>query len=505
MANKFNKSFFRVKKHKKAKSYYKKKRKKRKKKKPMQDDKVIDLKAELCRMNFYYFVKTFWTVIIQEKPVWNWHIKYICDELQGMAKLVADRKPRLYDLIINVPPGSSKSTIVTIMYPAWCWLIDPSMRIMAASYSGGLSMDHSTKNRDVIRSELYKELFPEVVMRKDMDGKGRFKNTKGGERLATSVRGTVTGFHAHILLVDDPLNPKEASSEKERSNANRFMNETLSTRKVDKELTPTVLVMQRLHKEDCTGNWLRKKNKEIKHICLPAEISERVSPPELKERYIDGLLDPIRISRKALAILKSDLGSYGYAGQMGQSPAPDEGGIWEKWMVPISRYELSKLKLTSVGSDFDLAYTKNNRNSASAFITAGKHDNKMYITDLGFKWLEFPELIKWMKTLQSPHYIENLASGKSAKQTLTKNGIVAIEVSVTGGDKIARTSLSTPFAEAGMIYIAEDLIEILYHDSKQGILIFPNGEGDDLNDALTQSINRLLAKPKARVKQTGLL
>ena len=101
-----------------------------------------------------------------------------------------------------------------------------------------------------------------------------------------------------------------------------------------------------------------------------------------------------------------------------------------------------------------------------------------------------------MKSKVFPHYIEGKASGKSAKQTLTNQGIPAIEVQVDGGDKVARATMATPYAESGMVYCAQSVIDKLYNDSKQGILAFPNGEHDDLQDALTQSINRLLGQPK---------
>ena len=70
---------------------------------------VDQYRAELCRRDFYYFVQTFWDVVCSEDPVWNWHIRYICNELQVLAERVFDRLPKLYDLIINVPPGSTKS------------------------------------------------------------------------------------------------------------------------------------------------------------------------------------------------------------------------------------------------------------------------------------------------------------------------------------------------------------------------------------------------------------
>ena len=450
-------------------------------------------KAELCKRSFFFFLTEFWSVIIPEKPIYNWHIPYICQELQEVVFRVRDRKPKEYDLIINISPGETKSTIVTVMLTAWAWAIDPSIRSLTASYSSTLSTDHSIKARDIIRSSKFKTYFPEIELKKDQDNKTHFKNTLGGERFATSVTGTATGFHAHLLIVDDPLNPKEASSDIEREKANSFMDNTLSTRKVEKSITPTILVMQRLHQNDCTGNWL-SKNKKIKHICLPGEISDNIKPIELKKNYVNGLMNAYRLNKSDLAELKINLGSYGYAGQIMQSPAPIDGGIWKKWFIPIPDTEFPS-HLERLGSDWDLAYTEKQSNSASAYVTAGIHKGKMYIDDLGWDWMEFPSLITYMKQKKYPHYIEAKASGKSAKQTLSNQGIPAIEVKVDGGDKVARAVLATPYAEAGMIYVKQSLLDKLYNDEKQGILMFPN-TGTDLADALAQSINRLLGQPE---------
>ena len=455
---------------------------------------IHKVKAELCKRSFYYFFKEFWSIIIPDEAVYNWHIKYLCDELQKTVEDVRDRKPKVSDTIINIPPGTTKSTIVTVMLPAWAWTIDPSIRTLSASYSASLSTDHAIKSRDIIQSDKYRLYFPELAIKGDQNNKTHYKNNHGGERYATSVTGTVTGFHAHLIVVDDPLNPKGAASEADRLTANSFMDITLSTRKVNKSVTPTILVMQRLHQKDCTGNWLEKEGKKIKHICLPGELSKDVKPIELRDKYVNGLLDSKRLTHDDLSELKINLGSYGYAGQIMQIPAPEDGGIWQKWIIPIDDNEIPEL--TEHGTDWDLAYTEKETNSASAYITAGINDSKMYITDLGFEWLEFPKLMNYMKIRQHPHYIEGKASGKSAKQTLTNQGIPAIEVQVTGGDKVARATMATPYAEAGMIYCKKSIINKLYNDSKQGILLFPNSEHDDLQDALVQSINRLLAKPQ---------
>ena len=289
-------------------------------------------------------MQEFWSVIIPDEPVYNWHIEYLCNELQDMVEKVARREDKEHDLIINIPPGTSKSTIVTVMLPAWAWTIDPSIRALSASYSASLSTDHAVKSRDIIKSDKYKAYFPEVSIKSDQDNKTHYKNNNGGERYATSVTGTVTGFHAHLIIVDDPLNPKGASSEADRTTANDFMDVTLSTRKVSKSVTPTILVMQRLHTKDCTGNWLDKEGKKLKHISLPGRLSKDVKPIELKDRYINGLLDTQRLKETDLEELQINLGSYGFAGQIMQIPSPADGGLWKKYFISVPDSEHIRLR-----------------------------------------------------------------------------------------------------------------------------------------------------------------
>ncbi len=463
--------------------------------------------AALCRRSLYKFVQQFWEVIIPEDPIWNWHIKYLCDEIQEVIMRVVKREDKLYDLPINIPPGSSKSTICTIMAPAWAWTVDPTLRILTGSYSQSLSTDHALKSRDIILSDKYKKYFPEIDIKVDQNNKTHYTNTKKGERYATSVTGTITGFHAHLIIIDDPLNAQQSASEAELETANSFMNTTLSTRKVNKAVTPTILVMQRLHENDPTGNWLKKSDKKIKHICLPATANKGIKPIEVAEKYVDGLLDPIRMNAEILSEMKIDLGSYGYAGQMEQNPSPEEGGIWKKWLIVVPDHEMpERRELKDYGTDWDTAYTDKPGNASSAYVVSGLKNNKMYIDNIGWFNLEFPDLIKEMTFLPSPHYIEAKASGKSAKQTLVRAGITAIEVQVNS-DKTARARDATPKAEAGMVYCRASLIDKIYNDNEQGILKFPNGYKQDLADTLAQAIQRHFAKfrspAKARLPYLG--
>ncbi|MNK65796.1 hypothetical protein D3C87_850990 [compost metagenome] len=273
------------------------------------------------------------------------------------------------------------------------------------------------------------------------------------------------------------------------------MDTTLSTRKVNKAVTPTILVMQRLNENDPSGNWLNKKGKVIQHIKLPATDKGEIKPEHLRLHYVDGKLDAVRMTDAVLEDLRIDLGEYGYSGQMQQDPAPENGGIWQKWFIPVEDNVFPRPdQMTDYGSDWDTALTEKEMNAASANVVSGKIGTDMYIDNVQFVYKEFPDLILWMRTQPSPHYIEAKASGKSAKQTLVKNGITAIEVPVTGGDKVARARMATPYAQAGRVYCRKSILDKLYNDDEQGILKFPRSKKLDVADALAQAIQRQLGQ-----------
>lgn len=459
-----------------------------------------EIKAELCRRSFYYFVKEFWDTIIPETPIYNWHIKIFCDEAEKIVRRLALRLPLEADYVINVPPGTTKTGIWSIMLPAWAWTIDPTLKILATSFSDAAAMKPAMKSRDIITSDKYKKYFPYIELRKDQNNKSDYENTRGGQRYSTGIGGSITSMHFHLILIDDPLNPKEASSEADCATACELIDSTLTTRKVDKAVTVTVLIMQRLSENDPTKHLLDKaeRGKAIIHICLPAEARDGVMPAELEKYYQDGLLDPIRLSTKVLKDALIDLGTANYSGQFGQRPAPAKGLIWQRWFILVDDDKFPDRKfMTQYGTDWDTAYTKEDENAASAYVTAGKIGHKIYIDDFGWDWLEFGPLIRFIKSKPSPHYIESKASGKSSKQVLVENGVIAIEVPVKGGsDKIARANMATPIAEAGFAYMRRSMAEKMYCDAKQGILNFPRGKFKDLADVLAQALQRLSGKGK---------
>lgn len=300
---------------------------------------------KIVRSDFYQFLRYFWPEYSQEEFIPNWHIRYICNELQTIAERVAEGKPKLYDVLINIPPGSTKTCTVAVMFPIWCWTRWSYFRFITASYTSDVALESAEYARDIVKSDRFRILFPELYIKPDKDTKhnyriverkkksdGRMLSQTGGNRFSTSVTGTVTGFHGHILIVDDPLDPRRAGIESMVDEANRWVGQTLSTRKVDKNVTPIVMIQQRLHQNDPTGYMLEQRSGQIKHICLPGEIEnypDEVAPQELKENYTDGLLDSKRLNWDALNDLETQLGQYAYASQIGQKPVPPGGGMFK--------------------------------------------------------------------------------------------------------------------------------------------------------------------------------
>lgn len=300
---------------------------------------------EKCTRSLFYFVQYFWSEYSNDTFVPNWHIKMLCKELQDIALNVAENKTREYDLLVNVPPGTSKTAVTSIFFPIWCWTRWYWMKFITASYGETLALESAEYSRDILRSAAYQTIFPEIGIKQDKDTKSNFRCIKrvfgengraltalsGGNRFSTSVGGSLTGFHGHILIVDDPLDPNKALSEKELFRANHWVGQTLSTRKTNKKTAATIMIMQRLHQNDPAGAWLNNSKKRIKHICLPGEIrnyKDQLVPKELAEFYTDDLLDPIRMPWGVMHDLLADLGQYGYAGQIGQVPTPPGGGMF---------------------------------------------------------------------------------------------------------------------------------------------------------------------------------
>lgn len=466
-----------------------------------QDEAVIELLAERTQSSFHNFFIYFWSTVCPEAYVPNFHHRIICDELEEVGKRIIRRQPKTHDLLLNLPPGESKSSIVSQLWPVWLWVNDPTIRVISGSYTVSLSIASALKSKDCIESFKFQQLFgKEIQLRRDMDAKGHYGNTAGGERLAVSVGSTATGHHAHAIILDDILDPSGAYSEQTRETTNAWMSRTISSRKVDERITPTVFISQRLHEADASANF-EQIHKNVRKIVLPASDDYPIIPSYLAEHYVDGLLNPVRKPRSVLEERLKSLGSRDFAGQYGQAPAPADGSIFKKsW---FQWYKKSELKIHQVDFYCDPAFTSDSKNDPSAILAYLKRGSDIFLINCKSVHLEFPELIKFLKswtaangyTNQSRIFIEPKASGKSLVQQLRRESeLNVVEDAAPTDSKIVRAHAVTSIIEAGRVYLPlnESWTDSFLHQC----ITFPGGRHDDEVDCLTGAL-RLSTEEKA--------
>jgi hypothetical protein len=185
------------------------------------------------------------------------------------------KERRLLRLIVNVPPRTLKSTIITIAYPVWVWLTEPGHNFMAASYSQELSTEHSLMRRKLLQSEWFQRLWGDKFhMSPDRNQAAQFMNDRGGQMIATSVNGSPWGRGCDTAILDDPVSADQAQSDTERARANRWIDTTFRSRLNDPARGAFILVMQRLHEFDPTGFLLQQEPGIWTLIRIPLEAEE---------------------------------------------------------------------------------------------------------------------------------------------------------------------------------------------------------------------------------------
>ncbi len=274
------------------------------------------------------FVREAWHVLEPTNALkWSWHLDAMCEHLEAIT--FGRCNPWL---IINVPPGSSKSMIVSVLWQAWEWgpCGRPSTRYLTTSFEEENVKRDTRKTRDLIRSDWFQALWPEVVLTRA--GETSFASSATGTREGVPF-ASITGKRGDRVVIDDPHSLDGAESEGERTKATRRFLEGGLNRVNDQTSSAIVVVMQRLHEADLTGVLL-SRNLGFVHLMIPMEYEpERRCETPIgwrDPRTYDGeLMDPVRMPREAVERLKS-VSSYAWAGQYQQRPAAREGGLFKR-------------------------------------------------------------------------------------------------------------------------------------------------------------------------------
>jgi predicted phage terminase large subunit-like protein len=406
---------------------------------------------------------------------------------------------RYQRVIINVPPGTMKSLLVNVFWPAWEWSKQPELRHFSASYGSHLSIRDNLRVRDLVKSHEYMELFPKVQLKEDRNNKMRFDTTVGGWRIASSVYGVGTGEHPDRIIIDDPLTAQQARSDLERQAANDWFDRTLSTRGVIRGAR-VVVVMQRLHEEDLTGHLLAKGGFE--HVCFPMEyeLTREKDPdwrpdPRDPRTHPGELLWPAVFTGPIVRALARDLGPYGAAGQLQQRPAPEGGGLFQRdWFKIVDVAPVVARRIRG----WDTAATEGAGDYTAGVRMAMTLDGRIYVEDV-------------VRGQWSPNGVDNVmlltaeSDGNNVGQREEKEGAAAGKAVIqarsvllnrfdyagvqASGDKVTRSKPFRSQVEAGNVYLVKGAWNKDYLDE---LCDFPVGKNDDQVDGSSTAYNQLV-------------
>lgn len=425
----------------------------------------------------------------------NWHIDLLVEHLEAVTA------GHIRRLLINIPPRSMKSLLVSVLWPTWEWTQRPGGRWIFASYADALATKHSVDRRTVLQSAWYQRRWGDrVQLASDQNVKGEFQNTKRGVMFATSTGGSVTGRGGDRIIVDDLHNPLQAESDAQRETALNYFRQTLATRLDNKKTGAMVVVMQRLHERDLSALC---QDLGFTHVCLPAEAETRTKilfpSGRTHVREPGDLLWPAREGRDELETQKRMLGSVAYAGQYQQRPAPAGGAIFQRdWF----RYYDELPQLEEYAQSWDMAFKDKRDNDFVVGLVAGRRGADIYLIDRVKGQWAFSESCRQVEALRQRYpatgtiLIEDTANGPAIMDVLRHrvSGIIAVQPE---GGKLARAQAAQPWVEAGNVYLPTQrphgrLIpeRAWVDDFLHQLTVFPNGAHDDDVDAFTQLLVR---------------
>lgn len=452
------------------------------------------------------FIREAWPILEPTTPYTHgWHIDFLCDHLEAVTRGEITR------LLINIPPGTAKSLIVSVFYPAWEWGPGghPSKRYLTTSYEEGLAQRDALKMRRLVESEWYRTLWGDTVkLARDQNAKKKFENTKTGGREIRAF-GSLTGGRGDTVIVDDPNSTKTAESDLQRAEAQSITRESLPTRVNDQNKSAIIVIQQRLHAQDVTGTLLAMPELGFIHVVLPMEFEEERACRTkwgADPRTVDGeLLFPARFDAAAVAKLKVALGAYGTAGQLQQRPAPREGGLFKRAWMEVVRAMPRPAKTVRA---WDLAASKPKKKGNDPDWTAGVRcskgeDGLFYFTGLEHV-RETPGSVKRLvKTTASQDGLGTIVrmtqdpgqAGVDQKDSYAKElaGYAFVIKPASGDKEIRATPLSSAF-ENGLIRI----VDAVAPDAPQSEWVrkfieelcgFPTAAHDDIVDAAADAFN----------------
>jgi predicted phage terminase large subunit-like protein len=383
-----------------------------------------------------------------------------------------------------------------VAFAAWLLGHNPATQIICASYAHDLASRHALECKTLMLSQFYRRLF-RTRLSADKQAVDDFATTKQGFRMATSVGGVLTGRGADYIVIDDPLKPEEALSETQRSNVNRWYDNTLLSRLNDKVHGCIIIVMQRLHQDDLVGHVLEQEEWDVLSLPAIAQQNEEYfieSPLGSYRyyRYAGEALHPEREPLEKLTAMRQIIGAYDFAAQYQQNPEPLGGAMvkkeWLRYYVPGER----PAQFERIVQSWDTANKVGELNDYSVCTTWGEKNKHFYLLFVFRRRMEYPDLKRAVKE-QAQIYkastvlIEDKASGTQLIQELITEGVSGITRYMPPAcEKIMRFHGQTAAFENGLVLLPSEAHWLA--DYVHEITTFPGSKHDDQIDSTTQAL-----------------
>jgi predicted phage terminase large subunit-like protein len=435
-------------------------------------------KLEGAEKNFLPFVRHVWPEFIS-----GYHHRKIAKKFEDIAS------GKIKRLIVNMPPRHTKSEFASFLFPSWLVGNNPKLKIIQTTHNTELAVRFGRKMKNLIDSEMYKQVFDEVAISADSKAAGRWETNKGGEYFAAGVGSSITGRGADLLIIDDPHSEQDALSTTAFDNAYEWY--TSGPRQRLQPGGAIVIVMTRWGVKDLTGRLIDAQAKEPKAdqwevIEFPAILpSQKPIWPE----YWD--IDTLQTTKASLTEQK-------WQAQWQQKPTSEEGSIikrewwqtWEEEEVP---------DLIHVIQSYDTAFSKKETADYSAITTWGvfshpqRGNPQIILLDAEKGRWEFTELKrvamdKYKYWEPETVVVEAKASGLPLTDELRSSGIPVVNFTPSrGNDKHVRVNSVAPMFESGQVWVPD---ERWVEDVIEECAAFPFGDHDDYVDSTTQALMR---------------
>lgn len=453
-----------------------------------------DATREICRRSLADFARRSWPILEPSADLkWGWALDAICEHLEAVT--AGDLKR----LLMNVPPGSMKSLLTGVIWPAWEWGPRglPHHRFLGTAHKQDLAVRDNLKCRRLIRSPWFQRLWP-VALVSDQDAKTKFENEKTGFREAMAFT-SMTGSRGDRVILDDPHSVDDANSTVKLAGDITTFREALPSR-VNNDQSAIVIVMQRLHEQDVSAVAV---DLGYEHLMIPMRFEpERRCSTSIgwqDPREVEGeLMFPERFPPQQVAELEQTLGSYATAGQLQQRPAPRSGGMFQRGdfeivdAIPAGR----RRKVRA----WDFAATEvapGKRPDWTVGLLMSLVGDVFYIEDVTrgqWKPSKVEETLTNTASQDGTDVTIRLpedpgAAGKSDAATKVKllKGYPVKAERVTG-EKSIRARPASAQCEAGNVKLVRGPWNSAFLDE---VCVFPAGSNDDQVDAFADALNEL--------------